>query len=107
MPTSVSSPVILEQIMEQVKSRSLDSEENLRVEVVQEILKALRQDSQLLTATLLNILKDRTLDIKVLTNSYMLNVFFNITRISIIEIFNKQKKDKSSQIDFARISSHL
>lgn len=57
--------MVLEQIMEQIKNRSLDSEENLRIEVVQEILKALKQDSQLLTPGLLNILKDRTLDVKV------------------------------------------
>lgn len=51
--------------MEQIKCRSLDPEENLRIEVVQEILKALKQDSQILTPGLLNILRDRTLDVKV------------------------------------------
>lgn len=51
--------------MEQIKNRSLDSEENLRIEVVQEILKAFKQEPQLVTSPLLNILKDRTLDVKV------------------------------------------
>lgn len=56
---------VLEQIIEQIKNRSLDPEEALRYEVVQEILKAIKQDSHLITIELLNVLKDRTLDVKV------------------------------------------
>jgi sister-chromatid-cohesion protein PDS5 len=56
---------ILEQIIEQVKSRSLDPEEGLRFEVIQEIIKAIKSDSNLITIEILNILKERTLDIKV------------------------------------------
>lgn len=56
---------VVEQLMEQIKSRSLDAEEMLRHEVVQEILKAIKQEPALITAELLNILKDRTLDVKV------------------------------------------
>jgi hypothetical protein len=56
---------IIEQILEQVKSRSLDSEESLRYEVVQEILKAIKLESDLITIDLLNILKERTLDVKI------------------------------------------
>ena len=55
---------LLEQIIEQVKNRSLDSDESLRFEVVQEILKAIKLDSNLITIDLLNVLKERTLDIK-------------------------------------------
>ena len=55
----------LEQIIEQVKSRALDSEESIRYEVVQEILKAIKMEHNLITIDLLNILKDRTLDVKV------------------------------------------
>lgn len=55
----------LEAIIEQVKNRALDAEESLRIEVVQEILKAMRLDSGLIRIELLNILKERTLDIKV------------------------------------------
>ena len=57
---------ILEQIIEQVKNRSLDPEETLRYEVVQEILKAIKQDNNLINTEILNILKDRTLDVKVI-----------------------------------------
>lgn len=60
----VQSPII-EQIIEQVKNRALDSEETLRFEVVQEILKAIKSDSNVITLELLNILKERTLDIKI------------------------------------------
>jgi hypothetical protein len=60
-----SSTHIIDQIMEQVKNRSLDSEESLRFEVVQEILKAIKSDSNVITLDLLNILKERTLDIKI------------------------------------------
>lgn len=59
------STIIFEHLMEQIRNRSLDSEESLRLEVVQEILKAMRQDSNLINAELLTILKDRTLDVKV------------------------------------------
>lgn len=57
---------ILEQIIEQVKNRALDPEESLRYEVIQEIIKAIKSDSNLITIELLNILKERTLDIKVI-----------------------------------------
>ena len=60
-----SSTHIIDQIMEQVKNRSLDSDESLRFEVVQEILKAIKSDSNVITLDLLNILKERTLDIKI------------------------------------------
>lgn len=56
---------ISEQIIEQVKSRSLDPDEALRFEVVQEILKSIKMDTHLVTSDLLNILKERTLDIKI------------------------------------------
>lgn len=56
---------LIEQIIEQVKNRSLDPEEMLRFEVVQEILKAIRIDSNLITGELLNILQKRTLDVKI------------------------------------------
>lgn len=56
---------ILDQIIEQVKNRALDPEESLRYEVIQEIIKAIKLDSNLITIELLNILKERTLDIKV------------------------------------------
>ena len=49
---------IIEQILEQVKNRSLDSEESLRYEVVQEILKAIKLESDLIIIDLLNILKE-------------------------------------------------
>jgi hypothetical protein len=62
---STGSSQILEQIIEQVKSRSLDSEESIRHDVLQEILKAIKLESNLITIDLLNILKDRTLDVKV------------------------------------------
>ena len=65
--TSSNSSQLLEQIIEQVKNRSLDPDEGLRYEVLQEILKAVKMDTNLLTSELLNILKERTLDIKVLT----------------------------------------
>ena len=56
---------ILEQILEQVKNSSLDSDEALRYEVVQEILKAIKLDSDLITMDLLDTLKARTLDVKI------------------------------------------
>lgn len=63
--SSSSSTKISEQIIEQVKSRSLDPDEALRFEVVQEILKAIKMSHNLVTSDLLNILKERTLDIKI------------------------------------------
>jgi hypothetical protein len=56
---------LIEQIIEQVKNRSLDPDESLRFEVVQEILKAIRIDTDLITGDLLNILQKRTLDVKI------------------------------------------
>ena len=64
--STVNNNQILEQIIEQVKSRSLDPEEGLRFEVIQEIIKAIKSDSNLITIEILNILKERTLDIKVI-----------------------------------------
>lgn len=58
----------LDQILEQIKFRSLDAEESLRIEVVQEILKAIKQDAKMIAlngGALLNILRDRTLDVKI------------------------------------------
>jgi hypothetical protein len=66
--TGGQSTQILDQVIEQVKNRSLDSEESLRFEVVQEILKAIKSDSNIITLELLNILKERTLDIKIKVN---------------------------------------
>jgi len=63
--STVNNNQILEQIIEQVKSRALDPEEGLRFEVIQEIIKAIKSDSNLITIEILNILKERTLDIKV------------------------------------------
>lgn len=63
--TTSSSSQILEQIIEQIKSRSLDPDEALRYEVVQEILKAIKLDTNLITSDLLSILQKRTLDVKV------------------------------------------
>ena len=63
--TSSSPSNILEQIIEHVKNRALDAEETIRYEVVQEILKAIKSDSNLITIDLLNVLKERTLDIKI------------------------------------------
>ena len=62
--TSSPSPII-EQIIEQIKDRSLDPDESLRYEVVQEILKAIKVDTNLITSDLLNVLQKRTLDVKV------------------------------------------
>ncbi len=63
--TSSNSTLVLEQIIEQVKNRSLDPDEGLRHEVVQEILKAIKSDANLISSELLNILQKRTLDVKV------------------------------------------
>jgi len=62
-PTS--STQVLEQIIEQVRNRSLDPDEGLRHEVIQEILKAIKSDANLISSDLLNILQKRTLDVKV------------------------------------------
>ena len=43
----------------------MDSDEALRHELVQEILKAMKADNAMITDDLLGILKDRMLDIKV------------------------------------------
>ena len=64
-PTFTNSALVLEQIIEQVKNRSLDPDEGLRHEVVQEILKAIKSDANLISSDLLNILQKRTLDVKV------------------------------------------
>lgn len=63
--STVTSNQILEQIIEQVTNRALDPDEALRYEVLQEIIKAIKSDSNLITIEILNILKERTLDIKV------------------------------------------
>ncbi len=55
----------LDQIIEQIKSRALDTEESIRFEVVQEIIKALKTETNLITNDLLEVLKARTLDVKV------------------------------------------
>jgi sister chromatid cohesion protein PDS5 len=56
---------ILEQVIDQLKARALDTDESIRHEVLQEIIKAIKIDSNLITVELLNILKERTLDIKI------------------------------------------
>jgi len=61
----MSSALVLEQIIEQVRNRSLDPDEGLRHEVIQEILKAIKSDANLISSDLLNILQKRTLDVKV------------------------------------------
>lgn len=52
-------------LIEQITNRALDTEEILRYEVVQEILKAMKADNAMVNDELLNVLKERTLDIKV------------------------------------------
>lgn len=61
-------------LKEQISSRALDTEEMLRYEVVQEILKAMKADNAMVTDELLGVLKDRTLDIKV----FLVMRFFKI-----------------------------
>ena len=65
MVKSIQQILVYQHIIEQVKNRALDPEESLRYEVIQEIIKAIKLDSNLITIELLNILKERTLDIKV------------------------------------------
>ena len=64
-----SNAALLEQIVEQVRNRALDADETIRLDVVQEILKAVRADTATTPAAahteLLAILKGRTLDVKI------------------------------------------
>ena len=52
-------------LLEQINNRSLDTEENIRLELVEEILKTIKSDNTFVNEHLLSVLKDRTLDIKV------------------------------------------
>ena len=85
---------ILEQIIEQVKNRALDPDESLRYEVLQEIIKAIKSDSNLITIELLNILKERTLDIKIRVRKQALQGLANLYK----KIHSKSNSRKTVQI---------
>jgi hypothetical protein len=92
---AVTTSTQLEQIIEQVKSRSLDPEESIRHEVVQEILKAIKMEHNLITIDLLNILKDRTLDVKVFYFHYFyhkLNLYKKNSSIRRLKSANRRCK---------------
>ena len=85
---------IIEQIIEQIKNRSLDPEEFLRYEVIQEIIKAIKSDSNLITIELLNILKERTLDIKIRVRKQALQGLANLYK----KIHSKSNSRKTVQL---------
>lgn len=87
-PSQVPSSAVLDQIIEFVKHRSLDSEEALRLEVLQEILKAIKQDSSLINIELLNVLKDRTLDVKVRVYGYFNILLLCSTKKYLFHFYN-------------------
>jgi hypothetical protein len=81
-------------MIEPIKSRALDTDELLRYEMVQEILKAIKTDSSLIDDDLLGILKDRTLDIKIKVRKAALNGLANLYKRVHSKAANKEVFDK-------------
>lgn len=103
----INHPEVKDKIIEMTNGLSLDTDENIRIEMIQEIFRAMKLDISLIEARLLGILKDRCLDIRPRVRKIVLQGLGSLYKKIHASIKNKELFNKIEWLPTKILRSHF